>query len=300
MPAKNAVERRRGNRLGFWCFRSAARLFGLGGAYGLLHFVCPWYLLTDRPLVGAALAYVRRRFPEHGRLRQLLDVYRLFVSQGRNLIDRHAIAAGYAGIRVEIRGYEALKELLAGREQGFILLTAHVGNWQVAMTALRKFGRDVCLLMRPEDNAAVREALNIDSAGERVEIISTDDGLGGVIAALKALDAGKLISIMGDRPYGFSATAATFLGGAVRFPHGAFTLAAAAQCPVVVLLSARTGPQHYVVDVSHVLPPPVGVRGQKEAAIRRAVADFARILEAYVAANPYQWFVFRDIWTADD
>jgi predicted LPLAT superfamily acyltransferase len=299
VPKKPSVERRRGNRLGFWFFRTAARTFGLGGAYGLLHFVCPWYLLTDRPLVNATLAYVRRRFPAHGRPRQLLDVYRLLVSQGKNLIDRHAVAAGYDGIAVDIRGHEGLRELLAG-EKGFILLTAHVGNWQVAMTALQKFGRDVCLLMRPEDNAAVKDALNIDTGGERVEIIATDDGLGGVIAALKALDAGKLISIMGDRPYGFAATAVTFLGGTVRFPHGAFTIAAAAHCPVVVLLSAKTGPRRYLVDVSHVLPAPSGARGEKDAAVRAAVTDFSRILEGYVAAYPYQWFVFRDIWADDD
>lgn len=298
--SREPVERHRGNRLGFWCFRTAARKFGLGGAYGLLHFVCPYYLLTDRPLVRASLAYVRRRFTDHGRLRQLLDVYRLFVSQGEHLIDRHAVAAGYDGIEIDIRGYAAVQELLVRQEQGVILLTAHVGNWQVAMTALMKFERQVCLLMRPEDNAAVRAALNIDAAGERVEIISTDDGLGGVIAAMKALDAGKLISIMGDRPYAFSATSVSFLGGAVRFPHGAFTLAAAAKCPVVVLLSAKTGPRQYLVDVSHILPPPVGVRGQKEAAITAAVADFSRVLEGYVATYPYQWFVFRDIWATDD
>jgi predicted LPLAT superfamily acyltransferase len=295
----DAVARRRGNRLGLWFFRTAAKWFGLGGAYGLLHFVCPWYLLTDRPLVSAALAYVRRRFPDHGRLRQRFDVYRLFVSQGENLIDRHAVAAGYEGIAVDIRGYDELRDLLAG-EKGFILLTAHVGNWQVAMTALQKFGRDVCLLMRPEDNAAVKEALNVDSGGERIEVISTDDGLGGVLAALQALAAGKLISIMGDRPYGFSATPTAFLGGTVRFPHGAFTIAAAARCPVVVLLSAKTGPRRYLVDVSHVLPAPAGGRGGRDAAVSAAVGEFARVLEGYVAAYPYQWFVFRDIWAAED
>ena len=294
-----AVERQRGNRLGFWFFRTAARCLGLSGAYGLLHFVCPWYLLTDRPLVNAALAYVRRRFPEHGPLRQRLDVYRLFVSQGRNLIDRHAVAAGYRGIAIDIHGYQELKALLS-REQGFILLTAHVGNWQVAMTALQGFGRDVCLLMRPEDNAAVKEALNVDGGGDRIEIISTEDGLGSVVAAMKALAAGKLISIMGDRPYGFSATPVPFLGDTVRFPHGAFTIAAAARCPVVVLLSAKTGPRRYLVDVSHLLPAPAGAREEKDAAIRAAVAEFSRILEAYVTAYPYQWFGFRDIWADDD
>ena len=106
MPLKKGVERKRGNQLGFWFFRMAVQLFGLGGSYGLLYFVGLYYLIADRPLVTASLAYTRRRFPGHGAIRQLLDVYLLFVSQGKSLIDRFAMAAGYSDIAIEIRGYE--------------------------------------------------------------------------------------------------------------------------------------------------------------------------------------------------
>ena len=45
MSPKKGVERKRGNRLGFWFFRQRrVRLFGLRGAYGLLYFVCLYYL----------------------------------------------------------------------------------------------------------------------------------------------------------------------------------------------------------------------------------------------------------------
>lgn len=300
VTASSNTERKRGNHLGFWFFRVATKVFGLRGAYGLLHFVCPYYLLVDRPLVRATRAYVRRRFPQHGRLQQLLDIYRLFMTQGENLIDRYAVASGYQGIEVDIHGYDQLKEQMASSEQGMILLTAHVGNWQVAMTALEKFGRDVSLMMRPEDNAAVRDALNVDGHSERVEVISTDDGLGSALAAMKALDSGRLVSIMGDRPYGFSAMEAPFLGGAVRFPYGAFSIAAAAQCPVLVLLSAKTGTNRYMVDVSHIISPPTGRGKKKDANIRAALAEFSRILEDYVTDYPYQWFVFRDIWLSNE
>jgi predicted LPLAT superfamily acyltransferase len=85
----------------------------------------------------------------------------------------------------------------------------------------------------------------------------------------------------------------------VRFPVGAFTLAAAAQCPVVVLLSAKIGPKQYVTDVSHIIPPPAGRRGKREGEMKVAVQQFADILEGYVAEHPYQWFVFRDVWTSN-
>lgn len=300
MGQSRSVERKRGNRLGFWFFGVAARLFGLGGAYGFLYLVGLYYLIVDRGLVLETLGYVRRRFPGHGRFRRLFDVYLLFVSQGKSLIDRFALSAGYSGISIDIRGFEQLKALYAPGSTGFILLTAHVGNWQVAMTPLGGIGRTVHLMMRPEDNPAVKQALNIDGGSEKVKIIYTDDSLGGVIEAVKAISAGDLVSIMGDRAYGFSSVEASFLGDAVRFPHGAFTLAAAVQCPVVVLLSAKVATKKYLVDVSHIIPPPAGRRGKKDQAIQACVQQFAQVLEEYVQEHPYQWFVFRDIWKSNE
>jgi predicted LPLAT superfamily acyltransferase len=296
MSQKRDMERKRGNRLGFWFFRTAVRIFGLRGTYGLLYFVSMYYLVVDRAAVNASMAYVRRRFPDHGVLRQLFDVYLLFVSQGKSLIDRYYVAAGGGDISLELVGYEKISSLLTEGRKGLILLTAHVGNWQVAMTSLGKLDRDVYLMMRPEDNVAVKEALNIDSEKETVRIIYTDGAMGGVIEALKAINRGDIVSIMGDRTYGYGSIEASLLGGGVRFPYGAFSLASAAQCPVAVLLSAKVGVKKHVTDVSHVIDPPAGKRGNKDAEIHACVQEFARVLEEYAVRYPYQWFVFRDMW----
>jgi predicted LPLAT superfamily acyltransferase len=299
MPVKKGVERKRGNQLGFWFFRTAVKLFGLGGSYGLLYFVCLYYLIFDRPLVAASLAYTRRRFPEHGAVRQLFNVYLLFVSQGKSLIDRYAVAAGYRDMAIDICGYEEVKRL-TDQNRGFILLTAHLGNWQIAMTALSRFDKTVYLMMRPEDNIAVKKALNIDNEEENVKIITTDDSLSGVIEAMKAIKNGNIVSIMGDRTYGFSAAEASFLGGNVHFPYGAFSLAAAVQCPVVIFLSAKTGVKKYIVDVSHIISAPAGARGKKDEEIRGALQEFADVLEEYVKVYPFQWFAFRDVWKSNE
>jgi predicted LPLAT superfamily acyltransferase len=297
MQQKKA-ERKRGNRLGFWFFRTAVRAFGLRAAYGLLYFVAFYYLAVDRAATEASLAYVSRRFPHHGRLRRLADVYLLFVSQGKSLIDRYYVLAGGRDIEIDIAGLEGLRELLKGN-RGLILLTAHVGNWQVALTALRRLGKKVHLLMGREENEAVRESLSLDSEQDAIRILYTDDSIGGVIEAMKAIDRGDLISIMGDRAYEYSSLEANFLGGDVRFPYGAFTIAAAARCPVVVLLSAKTGTRRYVVDVSRVIAPPAGRREARQEQIHESLRQYAGILQDYAAEHPYQWFVFRDIWKSN-
>lgn len=296
---KNGVVKR-GNRIGFWAFRTAARTFGLRGAYGLLSIVCLYYLAFDRSAVEATMAYVRRRFRDHGRLRRLWDVYRIFIEQGKSLIDRYAVLSGSAPFEIGNKGLEDLRKTLQASGKGAILLTAHVGNWQAAMTALVRLGRTVHLLMRPEDNAAVRAALNIDQDYGNVRILSSDGPLGGVVEAVSALDKGHVVSIMGDRAYGYRSLEAEFLGERVHFPVGAFSIAAAAKCPVVVLLSAKVSASRYLVDLSHVIEPPAGTGRAKQESVARCVREFARILEGYVAEYPYQWFVFRDIWRSND
>ena len=102
-------------------------------------------------------------FPVTALSRQLFDVY-LPVREPGEEPDRPVLCCSRRNRhRIEMVGYEKIKEHLSNGTKGMIFLTAHVGNWQVSMTALRNLGRTVHLMMRPEDNAAVKEALNIDS-----------------------------------------------------------------------------------------------------------------------------------------
>ncbi len=294
-PDRKIEAKRRGNALGFWFFKISLRWFGLRGTYGLLYFVCPYYLLFDRVAVRATLAYVRRRFPDHGWFRQRLDVGRLFINQGVTLIDRYYLMYGGPGMRSHLVGMEKMTGLLAS-QQGFILLTAHLGNWQVVMTALREFNRKVYLVMRPEDNPAVAQSLKISDPSGNVSIISPEGALGGVVEIMEAIKQGGIVSIMGDRSYSFSAVDVTFLGDPARFSCGAFHVAALARCPVVALLSAKTGTYDYEVQVAAVVHPQYQSKVNKKDQLRGWVQQFAAVMDDYVARYPYQCFLFHDIW----
>ena len=287
--------KRRGNALGFWFFRMSLRAFGLRGAYGLLYPVCAYYLFADRAAARSASAYLRRRFPSHGRPRRLLDRYRLLLSQGRSLIDRHVLLAGGGGLRLRLEGEECLAGAMRS-PKGFVLLTAHLGNWQAVMACLKRLRRTVHLVMRPEDNPAVAESLRIGGGEDAVEIISPEGHLGGAVAIMKALQRGGIVSIMGDRSYGFSAVTVPFLGAPARLSCGGFHIAATAGCPVVILTSAKTSSRDYVVRVAGVWHPRYEFGRPKREQRRRWVRAFAGVIEAFVEAYPYQCFLFHDVW----
>jgi len=253
-------------------------------------------MVFDRIAVASSMAYIKRRFRGYGYWRRLMGVYRIFINQGKNLIDRYYLISGLGGFDIELSGYDKLNSLFGESSKGVILLTAHIGNWQVAMTALEKMGRTVYLVMRPEDNAAVKEALNIDNEQGKVRIISSESFLGGVVEIMSAIARGGIVSIMGDRSYGQSFTEAVLIGDRVKLPHGAFNIAAAAECPVVVLWSAKLSENKYIVDISHIIRPVKGAKAEKQEKIRNCVQEFAEVLDNYAAQYPFQWFVFHDIW----
>ncbi|MFH0917705.1 MAG: lysophospholipid acyltransferase family protein [Candidatus Omnitrophota bacterium] len=288
--------RRRGNRLGFWFFRVLLKFLGLPGAYALLYLVCLHYLIFDQRAVSNALSYIRRRFPTANFWKLRWGVYRLFISQGKQLIDRAAILSGKNLFDIQLKGFQQLSSLLADKGKGFVLLTAHVGNWQIALTTLKKMAKPVYLVMRPEDNAAVKESLNIDAQDSFIKIISPDGYLGGVVEAMQVLKEGNIVSIMGDRKYGFEALETSFLKNQAYFPFGAFSLAASSNCPVVVLLSAKLGGNKYIVDVSHIIYPRYNSGKDKRQQLKIYVQEFADILNEYVGQYPYQCFLFHDVW----
>jgi len=291
--------RKRGNNLGFWFFRTALRLGGLRGAYGLLYPVCLHYLLFDRAATNGALAYVRRRFPDARGAGRWLHVFRLFISQGRQLIDRHASLSGAARFEFDLRGRE-LQEALARDDRGCVLLTAHVGNWQIAMTTLGNMGKTVNLVMRPEDNPAVEKALSLCEDTEHLRVISVEDDLGGGIEIMNALRRGDIVSFMGDRPYGFKALPVKFLGEQAMFPCGPFQIAVAAGCPLQILLSAREGHKRYVVDFKRLCLPDGEARVPQRQRIGQYMQEFADILGEFLAEHPYQCFLFADVWSRDE
>ena len=288
--------RKRGNWLGFAFFKLFLQLFGLRIAYWFLHFPCMYYLLFDRAARKTARAYIVRRFPERGAMFQLRATYQLFLSQGRILIDRYCMIHRPELFTIDFRGYEAIQSIVENPSKGFVLLMSHMGNWQAILTSIQQLQRPVCLLMRPEDNPAVREALHMGLNDGMLKIVSPEGYLGGVVELMKLLAEGYLVAIMGDRSYGFNAVNVRFLGDDADMPCGAFSVAAAAECPIVALFSAKLDVHHYSIEVGQVFRPAYTSRKDRKANLQNWVQQYASLLERYTKQHPYQCFLFYDIW----
>ena len=282
----------RGNALGFWFFRMALRITGLRGAYGLLYFVCAYYVLFDRAAVAAADAYVRHRFPGRSWGWRRLAAYQLFIQQGKCLIDRHAHNVGHTRFSFSQENLPEICRRLEPSDRGLVVLLSHTGGWQLALPHLRLLtgDRPVSLLMNAAETPDVHAHVRGDDAG--FHVISPEAGPACVVEMVARLQKGEIVSIMGDRAYGGQTVAVPFLGEPAHFPASAFAVARAAQSPVLALFVAKTGVASYAMEAKLFEAP---ARDDRQS-IRRGVDLFAEALEAFVRRHPYQCFLFDDIW----
>lgn len=300
MPAAETSTRRWssrsfGSQLQHQIFYLLIRLGGRRAAYALLYLVVLYYVLFRPSLRRRAYPYLRRRFPQHPP--RLGDSFRMSLALGQVLVDRAVVGIlGPSALRVGLEGRQELIDLVA-EGRGLILMTAHVGCWQVAMSAFDFLQVPVNLLMQREEGDVDRHYFEHAGIDSPYRIIDPRGFLGGALEMIEVLKRGEVLSVMGDRMLGNDRNGieAAFLGAPVRFPYSAYKLASATGAPVAILLSAKVGADAYALRLYEVIRVPAGL-GRRAADFAPFAARFAEILEQYCQEHPYQFFNFFDLW----
>lgn len=279
-------------------FYLAIRLGGRRVAYFMLYFVVAYYVLCSPLTRERASHYLLRRFPESSGLRRLWHCYLLILEFGKVLVDR-AVAGilGPESFNINLDGRE---ELLKLRDEncGMILMTAHVGCWQVAMSVLGFLQRPVNMLMRREDGDIDRHYYEHAGIPCPYQIIDPSGYLGGTLEIMGALKQGQIVSVMGDRLLGSdkSNTRVDFLGGKATVPFSAYKLSSATGAPIVVFFTRKDGPKSYRVQLVKVIRVPQ-IKGRSAETFTPFAQEFAEVLEDFSTRYPYQFYNFHNMWS---
>lgn len=286
-----------GSNLQHNIFYFLIRYGGRGASYALLNCVAIYYTLFRPAIRKKAGYYLSRRFKTQNPLAQLLHCYRIYVDLGKALIDRATI--GIKGVEsIDIVSRNLDKLLVLVREgHGLILLTAHVGCWQIAMAQLSSLNAPVSLLLHREEGDVDLHYFEHTGISAPFRIIDPLGYMGGVLEMMDVLRKGEVVSIMGDRVFGSdkNTVSVNFLGGKIRLPFSAFKLASATGAPIAVHLSYKSGPASYAFMLDRTIRVPANL-GKTEEALRPYVVQFAEALESYTEQYPYQFFNFFNMW----
>ncbi len=288
-----------GSRLQHHIFYGLIRIGGRNAAYGLLVFVVLWY--TIRPDIRARSGpYIARRFPGARGWKKIYHCFRLQWELGKSLVDR-----AVAGIMDQFEMAPSPEDVatlarLHARDRGIILLSGHIGCWQMATAGLDTLDSRIHILLHREQGDVDRHFHDYRGHAQRTTTIDPHGYLGGTLEMTALLKRGEILCTMGDRMLGTdkNTVRVNFLGDPIRVPVSPYRLASATGASVVVTFSLRTGPGRARQVITKVMQVPTGL-GPSSRAYQEYAQSFAHELETICRNHPYQFFNFYDMWNIE-
>ena len=278
----------------YWSYRLAAELsrrLPLPAAYRLARQLADGAFAQRagaREAVCANLSVLLGGVPE-AHAETAREVFRNF---GRYLVEVFRLPDdGSAAVAIE--GREHL-DAAARHGRGVIILTAHVGNWELGACVLSRLGARVAAVALPHDDPRMDALINRQRHRCRVEAIRVgSDAPRTILARLRE---GCLLGVLGDWDIAGDGIARPFGQGRMLFPRGPAVLSLRSRAPIVPSLIVREGVGAFRLRCEPPLWPQRA--GQAGASIEGLVGAYAERISAWVQQYPEQWLMFRPVVSA--
>ncbi|MGN6354156.1 MAG: LpxL/LpxP family acyltransferase [Parafilimonas sp.] len=283
----------KGTTFGYSIFVAVIKKFGVRPAYALLAIVAFYYFLFSFKTSKIIYGFYRKRL-RYGRFSSLLKLYRNYYRLGQTLIDKIAIMSGAAvNFTFNFDGEENLRQITA-LQKGGLLLSAHIGNWEIAGYLLKRLNTRINIVMFDGEHQKIKEYLKSVTGETTANIIVIKNDLSHVFEINEALKNNELVCMHADRFVEGNKTIETnFLGSPAKFPLGPFLLAAKFKVPVAFVFAVKESTFHYHFFSTEAKDYSTY---EKEEAIAQMLKGFAKAMEEKVKIYPEQWFNYYDFW----
>ena len=180
--------------------------------------------------------------------------------------------------------------------RGAIVVTAHIGSFEVGMAALRRQDARIHVVFR-RDVFPRFESMRSRLRGKLGVIEApVDDGWTVWMRLRDALREDEVVVLQGDRVMpGQKGQRARVLGHDMLLPTGPAKLAAAAGSPIVPVFSVRmpSGKIRLCVE------PAITVSGNDIEAINAAMQQLGSVMGKYIQQYGEQWLMLQPAWCED-
>jgi predicted LPLAT superfamily acyltransferase len=282
-----------GTPLGYQIFVWILRNFGLQPAYFILRFVSLYYFLflykTTKPLF--AFFNERQGFDK---FKSLIKVYQSYYLIGQSILDKIVVMSGIPNkFTFEFEGEQNLKNMVNAKKGG-ILLSAHVGNWEIAGYLFKRLDTTMNVVMYDAENNDIKQYLTSVIGKRNVNLILIKNDLSHIYQISEALSRGELICMHADRfLVGNKTTIIDFMGKKAHFPIGPFVLAAQFKVPVSYVFAVKESDTHYHLFASK---PKEYIGLKKAETIDIILKEYVSEVAQKVNKYPEQWFNYYDFW----
>ncbi|MBR3480632.1 MAG: acyltransferase [Prevotella sp.] len=271
---------------------SVLRFMGLRPMYAVMAvFVVPFYIVLRRKAFMAIWHYMRQR-QGFGRWKSFRMTYLNHYRFGQVVLDRFAM---YAGIKFQLdRVNNELFTELSNGDEGFVILSCHVGCYEMAGYTFTATQKPYNTLVYGGETQSVMENRRRLFAMHNIRMITTSDDMSHIFEMNNALANGQIVSIPADRIFGSTRTVeCQLLGAKANLPLGPFALATQREAKTIAIFVMKESAYRYTVYVRSVQADPQLKRNERTAALAQA---FATEMETILKKYPEQWYNYYEFW----
>lgn len=283
----------KGTPLGYRIFVWVLKTFGVLPAYFLLRFVALYYFFFSFKASRQIYLLYRHKLG-FGRFSSVIKVYKNYYLLGQSIIDKVVVMSGIKNnFSFDFDGEENLRKI-AAMQKGGILLSAHIGNWDVAGHLFTRLETPINIVLYDGEHEQIKEYLEGVTGKRNVNIIVIKNDLSHIYAISNAFANNELVCMHADRFMpGNKTMTANFLGTDAKFPMGPFLLAATFKVPVSFVFALKENKLHYHFFASEIKDY---ANNTKEAMMQEMLNGFATEMENKVKQYPEQWFNYYNFW----
>ncbi len=283
----------KGTPLGYRIFVWVLKTFGVGSGYFLLRFVAFYYFLFSYKSSKQVYHLYRHRLG-YGFFSSLSKLYRNYYLLGQSIIDKVVLMSGIKNkFSFDFDGEDNLREI-AKLGKGGILLSAHIGSWDIAGHLFKRIGTRINIVLYDGEHERIKEYLEGVTGKRSMNIIVIKDDLSHIYAISEAFNNNELVCMHADRFIeGNKTLKHDFLGQEARFPLGPFVLAATFKVPVSFVFAVKERSTHYHFFASSIKEYNTPGRN---AVMSEMLADFVKEMEKKLEQYPEQWFNYYNFW----
>lgn len=283
----------KGTPLGYRIFVWVLKSFGVLPAYFLLRIVVLYYFFFSYRASRQIYLLYRHKLG-YSRFSSAAKLYKNYVLLGQGIIDKVVLMSGIKNkFSFDFDGEENLHKI-ATMGKGGILLSAHIGNWDIAGHLFTRIESRINIVLYDGEHEKIKEYLEGVIGRRNMSVIVIKNDLSHIYKISEALSNNELICMHADRFLEGNKTMTTrFLGEPARFPMGPFLLASKFKVPVSFVFAVKESNLHY-----HLFSSPVNDYSTfaKNEVMQQMLTGYVAEIEKKIKKYPEQWFNYYDFW----
>lgn len=194
---------------------------------------------------------------------------------------------------VKISGRQNLEVALKGG-QGAIVLTAHLGNYELAGAIMALLGYPLSVVALPHKDKRINRFFDMQRQRTGIKVIPAGAFKQGGISirgCFYALRRGDMLALLGDKDFSGQGVKSKMFSNYAYFPRGIAFFALKTKAPIIPIILVRENKYFYHLIIGESIS--YNSEEQDEAIV---INQCNKVLEKYIKKYPQQWYMFQRHW----